>query len=343
MSFDASVTPKDTSSFISRIISAIACREPVLPSVLHTLRVYRLKIYGLKIYNLGVFKQKSSNLKLPAIAQSDFKLTANAKAVTGISATGFTVKPHVYKILSENSMGRALAGQRKKWISRLLFIGAIGLYSHAPYAIANPGKHAASDTFTVPFAANIHRYSAQNNELLSVSRVLLSQDGMKVTELRGQDAVPVNDFIHNFNSSQIWLDSIYRKQFVELPIVAVGATGDFTVTPAESERSGLLTGIPCLGFIPTFRSILAWRGSEVEEWHCRNSNNVTIQYYDPHIQRVVREIYPDGRSVEVTDYREITIDPGIFYPNVLHDAVKPSEFFQKSKPLTGYQSPRNDF
>ena len=185
---------------------------------------------------------------------------------------------------------------------------------------------------TSAYTANIHRYSAPDGALESVSRILLSKEGIKVTELRGDSAQPVNAFIHNFTHDRVWIESLQFKRYVELPVVENDASEPPAVA-ADIHQSGLLTSVPCIGFIPTFDAVAVWRGIEVEIWHCRLNSAVIVHTYDPERALVVREDYPDGRYAELTDYREVYIGVDTFFPNANHEAVHPDDFFHRRETL----------
>ncbi len=185
---------------------------------------------------------------------------------------------------------------------------------------------------TSAYTANIHRYSAPDGALESVSRILLSKEGIRVTELRGDSAQPVNAFIHNFTNDRVWLESLQFKRYVELPVVENDASAPPAVT-SGIHQSGLLTSVPCIGFIPTFDAVAVWRGIEVEIWHCRLNSAVIVHTYDPERALVVREDYPDGRYAELTDYREVYIGVDTFFPNASHEAVHPDDFFRQRETL----------
>lgn len=190
--------------------------------------------------------------------------------------------------------------------------------------------------------ADVYRYSPNGDLVPGVTRVLMSEHGIKITEIRGPEGTAVNDFIHNFTSDQVWLDSRQRKVYVELSVVdSPLPTEKLTASPRFTDSgpvsSALLTGIPCVGLTPTFHSLVVWRGIEVERWHCRYASSVIIQYFDATSAMVVREVYPDGGAAEVTDYREIAIDPDSFFPDSQHEAVEPEEFFHGFSPLSPFE------
>lgn len=187
-----------------------------------------------------------------------------------------------------------------------------------------------------PFSAMLVEYNRSNPGVISETRVLVSQQGVRSeTKTNRFDNVKII-LIINYLNGRAWLIDPFRQVYSEL--IRGNQIDNHTV--ANRDRTlplGVLANEPCAGLLGSKRSTTTVVGTELSLWHCVDEQGYRyLQHYSAMLGVVVRQESQDGWIKELRDIEFVENSLHYLKPSADYKEISINELFTGSRALADY-------
>lgn len=191
----------------------------------------------------------------------------------------------------------------------------------------------AGDLVQRPFIGKFVNYNLQHPENKEVTRVYMSEFGVRVESDGMFGAEAGGYYVKNQMSNRAWLVRPSRKMYAELP------------EQSDQEHTGVSEGFmankPCLESGAELRSkhvvgIVTMLGVPVVVWECEYTAIKARQYFSEHWGLVIKEELPNQMVTEFQSIQEASWSEDFFKPSTLYTEVNLEDVVFMRPLLEGY-------